>query len=65
MENIRKSFTTSVDIKIARDFNNIAIGLKKKPAALLREFIEGIVENRVRIAPPKKIDSKIHYQVYS
>lgn len=65
MENVRKTFSSSVDIEIAKDFKNISLELGQKPAQLIREFIIGIVEDRVKITPPKKTDNKFHRKLYS
>jgi len=65
MENGRKTLSTSVDIKTARSFNDIAASFEKKPAALIREFIVGIVENRVKITPSENTGTKIRSDLYT
>ncbi len=65
MKNARKYLSTSLEIKIAEDFNKIAMNLKKKPATLMRELIIGVVEDRVRITPSENIDTKFHRNLYT
>ncbi len=61
----RKNFTTSIEFDVAKDFNKIATGLGKKPAALMRDFIIAAVEDRIKITPSKNTNTKFHRNIYS
>jgi len=65
MKKIKKAFTSRVDIEIAEEFNNIAKKLGKKPTQLIREFIIGIVENRVKITHHESTNLEVHNNIYT
>lgn len=64
MNSGRRNFTTTVEQQIAEDFNKIALNLKKRPAALIRELVIAVVENRIKIIS-KNTDTEFHRNLYS
>lgn len=57
------TFSSSIDFEIAKSFKQMANNLKRKPAHLIREFIEAAVENRVKIIPENE-NQKVHKNLY-
>ena len=55
-------FSSGVERETAEKFKDIANGLKKKPAHLIREFIIAAVDNRVKITSENK---KFHKNLYT